>query len=175
MGWFRTPRRTGLNFEEVSSAVSPTPWLIRVSRVLSSKNVCFLPANLSKQQALGRLIAAMDLQDPTSALNAVLARERTGPTRVAPGVILPHARLDKIPRILVALGVSLEGIVDAQIPEPLHILLLFFSPSNRIWEHLAFLSSMSTLFHQKGLADSILHAHSADEAIKRIHKMELSL
>src|SRR3979411_2311208 len=86
--------------------------IIRVSDFLSENNVLFFPAGPSKQQVFGSLIGSLDLPDPTVALKAILSREEAGSTGIAPGLALPHARIQGISRIAAALGICPTGVVD---------------------------------------------------------------
>ena len=80
-----------------------------VSSYLSEKRIVFFPAGPSKRQVLGSLIATLDLKDPSAAIKLILAREEMGSTIIAPGLALPHARMDGLTKIEAAIGICPTG------------------------------------------------------------------
>src|SRR4051812_17298513 len=83
-----------------------------VSSYLSDKKIVFFPSGPSKRQVIGGLIGALDLKDPSAALKAILSREEMGSTIIAPGLALPHARLEGLLKIAAAVGICPTGVTD---------------------------------------------------------------
>ena len=70
-------------------------------------------------------------------VKAVLSRERKGSTGFGHGVAVPHVKSPKVDKLLVAIGVSAEGIdFKALDKEPVYSLFLLLSPEDRPEEHL---------------------------------------
>jgi mannitol/fructose-specific phosphotransferase system IIA component (Ntr-type) len=66
-------------------------------------------------------------------LNAVLAniakREEQGSTFLNEGVALPHARIEKLPRPVVAVGLTRKGVSDVSTEKPIAYVFLILSPA----------------------------------------------
>ena len=80
---------------------------------------------------LVRLLAARHPAiDPPAALRAVLDREEEAPTFVAPGVAMPHARLEGIEETCVAVATSEKGVRFPGAPEPIRLVVLVLAPAS---------------------------------------------
>lgn len=103
--------------------------------VFAEKNILCESGPFNRDEAITRLLSHLhqneDGFDKESALQAVLAREKTMPTVVAPGVAFPHARLDQIRRALAAIGVF-PGGVDFLAPDrrPVYLVILILTPTS---------------------------------------------
>jgi mannitol/fructose-specific phosphotransferase system IIA component (Ntr-type) len=76
---------------------------------------------------------------------AVLAREDDMPTIVAPGMAMPHARLDTIKNLVVGVATSPEGIVyDRRKPDSLvKLIVLTLTPKTAPGAYLQAISSVA--------------------------------
>ena len=108
---------------------------------------CNLPAR-TRDEALAALLRLLkdDAPDlnPQSMLNDLIAREALAPTVVYPGIAVPHLRLKGLPRLLLAVGTSVPGIVfngDAQ--HPVHAIFLVLTPKSAPDAYLQFLAGLS--------------------------------
>src|SRR6185295_18832661 len=105
----------------------------------------------SKRQVIGSLIGMLDLKDPSTALRAILSREEMGSTIIAPGLALPHARLEGITGIEAAIGICPTGVTDPHDGgSPIRVYVLFLGPADNMKEHLSFLANVSALFQKEG-------------------------
>ena len=78
-----------------------------------------------------RLLAARHpAVDPSAALRAVLDREAEAPTFIAPGVAMPHARLEGIEETLVAAATSEKGVRFPGSPDPIRLVVLVLAPAS---------------------------------------------
>lgn len=149
---------------------------VRVTNALSVTGVSFFPAGPSKRQVIGSLIGCLDLQDPGAALKAILAREEAGSTVIAPGIALPHARIQGISHVKAALGICPGGVqYSSKVEDSVQLILLFFGPAENMREHLAFLASVSALFQKEELVNKILQQTSADTVLRLIADAEKTL
>ncbi|MBN1268438.1 MAG: PTS sugar transporter subunit IIA [Kiritimatiellae bacterium] len=81
-----------------------------------------------------------------AAITAVIDREKVSPTVVAPGIAFPHARLEKIPRPLVAVATSSHGIdFKAEDREPVNVVVLTLTPKADPSAYLRFLAAASNV------------------------------
>ena len=147
---------------------------LRVSEYFSNQAIRFFPAGLSVQETIEELIRLMDLPDPDTALKAVLAREETGPTIVAPGLALPHARLSGFPRIAAAVGICRDGIPSSS-GEPIRLFILFLSSKEKTRDHLMFLAAVSSLLQTEGLTAAILQSPTSEAVLEKIREAERAL
>jgi PTS system nitrogen regulatory IIA component len=80
---------------------------------------------------------AVDASLKEEFVKAVLSRERKGSTGFGHGVAVPHVKSPKVEKLLVAIGVSPEGIdFNALDKEPVYSLFLLLSPEDSPEEHL---------------------------------------
>ncbi len=151
MKWLK--KLTGSPTEKKASPKTKIP---SVSSYLSEKRIVFFPAGPSKRQVLGNLIGTLDLKDPSAAIKLILSREEMGSTIIAPGLALPHARMEGLSRIEAAIGICPSGVTDPHDGgTPIQVYVLFLGPADNMKEHLSFLSSVSTLFQQEGFIDKL--------------------
>jgi PTS system nitrogen regulatory IIA component len=144
-----------------------------VSSYLSDKRIIFFPAGPSKRQVIGSLIAALDLKDPSAAMKAILAREEMGSTLIAPGLALPHARLEGLTHLEAAVGICPSGVTDLHDGgTPILVYVLFVGPPDDMKEHLSFLSSVSALFQKAGFIQALTKLASSEGVLHAIQQAE---
>lgn len=144
----------------------------KVSDYLSAKRIAFYTAGPSKRQVLGGLIGLLDLPDPSAALKAILAREEMGSTIVAPGLALPHARLEGIQTLQAAVGICPEGVRDPGHRDPIRVYVLFVGPEDNMKEHLAFLAGVSALFQKEKILDKLTTLASGQGVLHALKEEE---
>ena len=144
-----------------------------VSSYLSDKRIVFFTSGPSKRQVLGSLIGTLDLPDPSAAIKAIFAREEIGSTIIAPGLALPHARLEGLDRIEAAVGVCPSGVQDPHDGgTPIKVFVLFLGPADNMKEHLSFLSGIAALFQKEGFVDALSNLASPQGVLHAIHQVE---
>jgi mannitol/fructose-specific phosphotransferase system IIA component (Ntr-type) len=84
-------------------------------------------------------------------------REELSSTGIGAGIAIPHCKLDRLQRGLVAVGVVPEGVdfgaVDGQ---PVRVFFLVVSPSQAAAEHLQALAAISRWVKTRGHVEKIL-------------------
>ena len=146
-----------------------------VSSYLTEKRIVFFPAGPSKRQVLGSLIATLDLMDPSAAIKLILAREEMGSTIIAPGLALPHARMERIKGIEAAIGICPTGVTDPHGGgHPIRVYVLFLGPADNMKEHLAFLAGVSSLFQKEGFVDKLTKLATPQGVLHAIRQAEKS-
>lgn len=85
--------------------------------------------------------------DAESVLKSVLERENVLPTAIAPGLAVPHARLDNISDMIVALGTTTAGL-EFGMPglDPVHVIILILTPKDDPGLHLQVLAGLAKDF-----------------------------
>lgn len=133
---------------------------------LGRENVLFEIKATSRDEALALLVKRLDETrdgfDPDTALRALKEREDVLPTVIAPGVALPHARLDEIAKPLVAIATTRRGIVFDSGKDPVHLILLVLTPKNDPSAYLRLLSLLSAILKDVEVATFVTGA-SADD------------
>lgn len=90
---------------------------------------------------LVEVLAGAELVGPhavDSIVKSIIARERTrGTTGFGKGVAAPHAKIDKLSRVVAAVGRSSRGVDFASLDgEPVYGVFLILSPSDDAEQHL---------------------------------------
>lgn len=120
---------------------------LQLSDCLSRENILFEIKAVSRDDALKQLVRKLnetcDGFNEQQALQALREREAVLPTVIAPGVALPHARLDGMERPLVAIATTQAGIEFDADKEPVNLILLVLTPKSDPSAYLRVLSMLS--------------------------------
>ncbi len=147
---------------------------------MSTPSDCFHPGTVvpdlqstEKYEALRELIRRAPvfrrLQDAARFEQAVIERERQQSTGFGHGVAVAHGRVEGVPRVLIALGISRPGIpFDAPDGEPVKLLFVIASPPSLSLSYLQALSTLVRCLRDQEDRDHLLHAPSAAEVERRI-------
>jgi PTS system nitrogen regulatory IIA component len=89
---------------------------------------------VSRDEAVKRLIelvaATADISDIGEVYRLVLEREKHGATMLGPGIAVPHARIDGLRGLHVAIASSRGGIVFHPELAPAHLIVLILTPAD---------------------------------------------
>ncbi|MDD3119638.1 MAG: PTS sugar transporter subunit IIA [Victivallales bacterium] len=112
--------------------------------------ICELKADTREEavRELVRLLVRNNAGLDADAITAsVLEREKVVPTVIAPGMAVPHARLDDLPNMLIALGTTTAGI-DFNCPgmPPVNVIILMLTPRDDPGLHLQVLAGLAKDF-----------------------------
>lgn len=127
--------------------MAPKP-LMRIADFLHEKNVlCNLEAR-TRDEAIAELLDNLHRHEGgfnrDEALSEILIREKAASTVIHPGVALPHARMDGLDRLKLAVGLSAQG-VDFQSPDngPVRAVFLILTPKTEPGAYLQFLAALT--------------------------------
>ena len=152
---------------------------MRIASLLLPK--CIFPAMdaADGDAAIAQLVAALAEErpvDPALALRDIAARERKGPMVIPVGerrVAVPHAATRACKQLLIAVGVSPEGVPwRALRGERAHIVFVLLSPPEVHGLHLRALSRLARLCATEGFIEGVLAAASPQEVIERFRAAE---
>ncbi|MDD3115875.1 MAG: PTS sugar transporter subunit IIA [Victivallaceae bacterium] len=141
--------------------------------------VCGLKA-MDAEGAVSELIsrlchnnAGLDCDFVTAEVNA---REKINPTVIAPGLAVPHARLPRLERLLVALGTSEKGI-DFHCPgmPPVNVIVLILTPKDDPGLHLQVLSALAADFSNPETIATAAAQKNPENALKFLHSANVVL
>lgn len=113
-------------------------------------------------QLLGRGHSIGNVAD---AYKAVLEREKDLPTIVAPGMAMPHARLDTVREIVVAVATSRQGIVyDRRKPDDrIKLLVLTLAPKASPGDYLQAIGCVARVCRDPSTAETVASLPTADQ------------
>lgn len=125
-----------------------------------------------KESAIKELVELLDnenlLLDKEMAYEAILLREKSRSTGIGSGIAIPHGKCKAVHELVMAVGVSREGIefnsVDGQ---PVKIILLLVSPTDQTGPHIQALANISRLMLDEEFKLSIEQAESAQKTYER--------
>jgi PTS system nitrogen regulatory IIA component len=100
---------------------------------------------------------------------AIQEREELGSTSFGRGFCFPHARTDQVKEMIIAAGISREGI-EAETPDnkPLHVFFLLMTPRNISRLYLQTLSALANLARKPESLQAFLQAKNSQEVIEAI-------
>lgn len=115
-------------------------------------------------QALVEVTAAAAGLDPRPVLEAVLLRERLGPTGLVEGVAIPHARVEGLDRPVCGFA-RLDPPVDfgAIDGRPADLLALLLSPAGHGGDHLKALAKIARFLSRADTRERLRLARGADD------------
>lgn len=100
-------------------------------------------------------------------VEAVLEREKIMPTVIAPGLAVPHARIDGLDRLVVALGISKEGVDFATPPmPPANVIVLILSPKDKPAIHLKVISALAKDLKDPASIAKLAQLNSPQDAMR---------
>lgn len=125
----------------------------------------------SKDDLLRRLasvvLPAASDQDVDRILSGIQEREASVNTYVGSGVAIPHARVDFVDGIHLAVARNPDGFpYDIDTDEPVTLVILVVGDESRQSEHVHLLGAIASVLVEKGLRDQILHASDAAAVIR---------
>jgi PTS system nitrogen regulatory IIA component len=126
-----------------------------------------------KKGALEELSAVITDQEPSLnkgyLLQVLLERERLGSTGIGEGIALPHGKVNRLDRLLVSFGRSLEGLsFDSIDDQPAYLFFLLVAPENSAGAHLQALAKISRFLKDSKFRQRLMEAKSNDEIYRII-------
>ena len=99
-------------------------------------------------------------------LQGVMAREATMSTGLGNALAVPHARLEKLSRIYIALGRSRAGI-DFKAPDGMkaNLVVLIVTPNSQVNAYLQLLASVLWTFSDDATRRAVLSAGTAKDVM----------
>jgi mannitol/fructose-specific phosphotransferase system IIA component (Ntr-type) len=124
-----------------------------------------LTRNLTKNTA------GLDFDEIVEAVNA---REKIIPTVVAPGLAVPHARMDNIDRLIVALGTSIKGVdFQAKGAQPVNVVILILTPKDDPGLHLQVLAALAKDFKNPETVRKLAAMEAPADVLKFFSEVKL--
>ncbi len=113
------------------------------------------------------------LTDRHDVADAVLARERSLTTGMEYGVAIPHAAVDCVDGIVVALGTAPDGIpFESMDAKPGRLIVLLIIPKGAFEQHVRTLAGIAKLGSTAELREAIIKAQTAEEVMDVIRSSD---
>ena len=119
------------------------------------------------------LVRAGKLNDRQRVLDALYERETKGSTGIGNGVAIPHARDSQLGGVVLAAGVSPEGIeFDAVDGEPVYLVFLLMAAPDRPELNVETLADIGNLVQMPGVYEKLTQAPDAGGFIEIIQEAQ---
>jgi PTS system nitrogen regulatory IIA component len=146
---------------------------MKLSEILTPECIISNLKAHDKKGALEELSGIITAQEPSLnkgyLLQVLLERERLGSTGIGEGIALPHGKVNKLDRLLVSFGRSLEGLSFDSIDEqPAYLFFLLVAPENSAGAHLQALAKISRLLKDNRFRQRLMDAKSSEEIYRII-------
>ena len=114
------------------------------------------------------LVSAYPALQRDEVIRVLLEREQLGSTGIGDGVAIPHGKLKKLDRQLIAFGLSRKGVeFDAMDGKPAKLFFLLIAPEDAVGIHLKTLARISKLL-KTSMVRERLQAAADRQQIHRI-------
>jgi len=138
-----------------------------MSTLISPERILFLK-EMDKEKALRTLIkilaATEAVTDEKDLETAIFERENILSTGIGLGIAIPHARIESVNRMVMAIGVSHEGIeYNAFDGRNVSILIMIAAPVGTHRQFLSVLARLALLLKNEHVREKILGADNVDD------------
>lgn len=107
------------------------------------------------------------IEDAESVFRAVMLRENMGSTGLEKGIAVPHAKTHKVNNLVLAIGVSPEGIdFDSLDGEPSKLFFLLIATPQQAGPHIEALSEIARLTRSSSFCKLLLNAKTPKEIVE---------
>ena len=130
-----------------------------------------------KNEALQELIELLHragrIEDPKTALNGLIEREKLTSTGIGSGIAIPHLLSPDAEQTVMAFGRKREGLrFDSIDNQPVTLIFLVVGPKNQEYAHLRLLSHLSRLLHDGEFRRTLLEADTPQEILRILRREE---
>lgn len=143
---------------------------MKIKQVLTPNVISTSLKGGSKEEIIAELldilIVANRIKDKDEVYRAVMERERKMSTGMQHGVAIPHAKTKAVKELVVAIGISSEGVdFNSFDGLPSKIFILTLSPIDRIGPHVQFLAEISMVLKSESARMRLLEAKTAEDVL----------
>ncbi len=130
--------------------------------VLDDKHVTLELAARTRDEALGEIVATMQLARPEAFLREVIARENLSTTLMSHGVAFPHARTDLLQSIVLGIGRSAAGVSFAA-EEGAQLIFVIGVPQRMVNDYLVCVGALARLVSEEETRSALMQSATAAE------------
>jgi PTS system nitrogen regulatory IIA component len=111
--------------------------------------------------------------DRAELLNILLERERLGSTGIGDGIAIPHGKLKRLAKPILAFGRSLKGVdFNALDGRKAQLFFLLLAPEDAVGVHLKMLARISRILKDPGVRKDLLAAPDAAAIFEVIREQD---
>lgn len=112
------------------------------------------------------LVDAGKITDREKVLDAINKREAMGSTGLEFGIAVPHAKTDAVKELIMAIGITPQGIdFDAIDGKPSTLFFLILAAPDQSGPHIEALAEIAKLSKSKAILGALVAASSAEEVV----------
>ena len=150
---------------------------MRLSDLLKEQTITVTLSQANKEGIINELLdLAMEsgkISKRAKALKAVLDREALMSTGLERGVAVPHAKTNSVSDLVMALGISKEGIdFESADGKPSHLFFFLLAPEAAAGPNIQVLAQIARLTSDPQFCDALQNTPTAEDAIKIIRDAE---
>lgn len=120
------------------------------------------------------LVRAGKLRDRDGILDALYEREARGSTGIGGGVAIPHAKHDEINGVVLAVGVSREGIeFEATDDKPVYLVFLVVAERQNPGPNVEALADIGYLMQLPGIYQGMASAQDAADLVQVVRNVRV--
>ena len=147
-----------------------------LTTLISKETVALDIENMDKWTAIETLVDLIvdsgKSHDRDAILAPILNREHQGSTGIENGIAIPHARSDDVEELVVAVGVSKEGIdFDSVDGQPTHLIFALVAPTHESTRYLKALAAIAFLGENQEYTSRLRSAQSAEEVVSILESL----
>ena len=107
------------------------------------------------------------IEDAESVFRAVMLRENMGSTGLEKGIAVPHAKTHKVNNLVLAIGISPEGVdFDSLDGEPSKLFFLLIATPQQAGPHIEALSEIARLTRSSNFCKLLLNAKTPKKIVE---------
>lgn len=116
------------------------------------------------RELVNRLIEAGVVEDADLMYERLVEREELGSTAIGQGVAIPHCKMEKLDRVVMAVGLSRRGVeFESEDGEPVRLFFLIVSPADTPAAHLRSLAAISKWVKADRHVERLLQLEESDD------------
>lgn len=149
----------------------------RLSGLLKEKLIDLGLQGRNKKEIIAELVDVASqsgkIRDKKAFAKALLDREKLGSTAIGNGVAIPHAKMDRLDKMLLAFGRVDAGVDFSSLDgEKTYIFFALASSKKEVGAHLKVLASISRVIKDKFIVELLKKAKTKKEVLKIISSSE---
>jgi mannitol/fructose-specific phosphotransferase system IIA component (Ntr-type) len=128
----------------------------------------------TRDKALREIVATIELAEPETFLQEVIAREGVQTTLVSHGIAFPHARTNLLERIVLGIGRSVEGVSFGP-GQRAHLIFVIGIPQRMVSDYLVCVGALARLTRDEVIRQTLMRAETAGEFVELLRTGSLVL
>jgi len=153
---------------------------LKLTSLFSEEDILVQQENLHRNALIRNMLEHLakrhGLQDVDGYYNAVIERENTENTIISDGIAVPHGRIDGLPKPLVCVATSVEGIqFHAGGGKPVHLVLIVLIPRDQPAFYLQILRALATIMRDKDAPKEVALMQTPHEVMKYFERSGMTL